>query len=193
MRLTLIIISFFLFFSACSQKIYDEPSVPTFGPSDYVPLSINARKLVIIKNWKMPGEEPFYEHLISPNPSSIMTDWASNILLPAGSSGELTFDIRKASIVIKEIYQADSIKEQFTDNQQKKIEVELAGQIMWLQPVTGQTGFLDARSVSSKTVPESSTALEFDVAVQETIFTALSGFDRKLRSEIESLSGMILY
>ena len=193
MRLTLIIISIFLFFSACSQKIYDEPMVPTFMPSDYPPLSINARKLVIIKNWKMPGEEPFYEHLISPNPSSILTEWAGNTLLPAGSSGEVTLDIRKASIVIKQIYQADSIKEQFTDSQQKKIEVELAGQIMWLQPITGQTGFLDARAVSSKTVPESSTALEFDVVVQETIFTALSGFDRKLRSEIESLSGMILY
>ena len=193
MRLTLIIISIFLFFSACSQKIYDEPMVPTFMPSDYPPLSINARKLVIIKNWKMPGEEPFYEHLISPNPYSILTEWAGNTLLPAGSSGEVTLDIRKASIVIKEIYQVDSIKEQFTDSQQKKIEVELAGQIMWLQPITGQTGFLDARAVSSKTVPESSTALEFDVAVQETIFTALSGFDRKLRSEIESLSGMILY
>ncbi len=192
MRLTFITISIFLFFSACSQKIYDEPLVPEFASSDYVPLSINARKLIIIQNWKMPGEEPFYEHLISPNPSSILTDWAGNTLLPTGSSGEVTLDIRKASIVIKEIYQADTIKGQFTDNQLNKIEVELAGQIMWLQPVTGQTGFLDARAISSTTVPESSTALEFEVAVQETILSALGGFDGKLRLEIESLNGMIL-
>ena len=192
MRLTFIIISTFLFFSACSPKIYDEPLVPEFQPSDYAPLSINARKLVIIQNWKMPGEEPFYEHLISPNPSSIVTDWAGNTLIPAGSSGEGTLDIRKASVVITEIYQADKITEQFTDNQQNKIEVELTGQIMWLQPVTGQTGFLDARAISSTTVPESSTALEFEVGVQDTILSALSGFDKKLRSEIESLNGMLL-
>ena len=192
MRLSIIIISIFLFFSACSQKIYNEPLVTAFQPSDYVPLSINARKLVIIQNWKMPGEEPFYEHLISPNPSSILTDWAGNTLMPAGSSGEVTLDIRKASIVITDIYQADKITEQFTDNQESKIEVELAGQIMWLQPVTGQTGFLDARAISSTTVPESSTALEFDVAVHESILSALAGFDRKFRSEIENLNGMIL-
>ena len=192
MRLTFIIISIFLFFSACSQKIYDEPIVPAFQPLDYGPLSINARKLVIIQNWKMPGEKPFYEHLISPNPSSILTDWAGNTLLPAGSSGEVTLDIRKASVIITDIYQADKITEQFTDNQQNKIEVELAGQIMWLQPVTGQTGFLDARAISSTTVPESSTAVEFDVAVQKTILSALSGFDKKLRLEIESLNGMLL-
>ena len=192
MRLTFIIISTFLFFPACSPKIYDEPLVPEFQPSDYAPLSINARKLVIIQNWKMPGEEPFYEHLISPNPSSIVTDWAGNTLIPAGSSGEVTLDIRKASVVITEIYQADKITEQFTDNQQNKIEVELTGQIMWLQPVTGQTGFLDARAISSTTVPESSTALEFEVGVQDTILSALSGFDKKLRSEIESLNGMLL-
>ena len=65
MRLSIIIISICLFFSACSQKIYNAPLVPAFQPSDYVPLSISARKLVIIQNWKMPGEEPFYEHLIS--------------------------------------------------------------------------------------------------------------------------------
>ena len=192
MRLSIIIISIFLFFSACSQKIYDEPIVPAFQPLDYRPLSINARKLVIIQNWKMPGEKPFYEHLISPNPSSILTDWAGNTLLPAGSSGEVTLDIRKASVIITDIYQADNITDQFIDNQQNKIEVELAGQLMWLQPVTGQTGFLDARAVSSTTVPESSTAVEFDVAVQKTILSALSGFDKKLRLEIESLNGMLL-
>ena len=63
---------------------------------------------------------------------------------------------------------------------------------MWLQPVTGQSGFLDARAFSSTTVPESSTAVEFDVAVQETILSALAGFDRKFRLEIENLNGMIL-
>ena len=89
-----------IFFSACSQKIYDEPKIPTFQTSDYLPLSINARKLVVIQNWKMPGEEPFNEHLIMPNPSSVITEWASKTLLPAGSSGDLTLDIRRASIII---------------------------------------------------------------------------------------------
>ena len=68
----------------------------------------------------------------------------------------------------------------------------MAGQIMWMQPVTGQTGFLDARSKSSTTVAESISPIEFDVAVQETILSALTGFDRKLRSEIDNLDGMVL-
>ena len=68
----------------------------------------------------------------------------------------------------------------------------MAGQIMWIQPVTGQTGFLDARSKSSTTVSESSSPLDFDIAIQETILSALAGFDRKLRLEIENLDGMIL-
>ena len=68
----------------------------------------------------------------------------------------------------------------------------MAGQIMWIQPVTAQTGFLNARSKSSTTVSESSSPLDFEIAVQETILSALAGFDRKLRLEIENLDGMIL-
>ncbi len=192
MRFTIILFSAFLFLSGCSQKIYDEPKIPTFQNSDYLPLSINARKLVIIQNWKMPGKKPFNEHLISPNPSSVITDWASNTLMPAGSSGELTLDIRKASVIITDIQQADSLTGQFTDNQKSKIEVEMAGQIMWMQPVTGQTGFLDARSKSSTTIAESASPLEFDIAVQETILSALKGFDGKFRLEINNLDGMAL-
>ena len=90
-----------IFFSACSQKIYDEPKIPTFQASDYLPLSINARKLVVIQNWKMPGEEPFNEHLIMPNPSSVITEWASKTLLPAGSSGDLTLDIRRHQLLLQ--------------------------------------------------------------------------------------------
>ena len=192
MRLIITIFSVFLFFSGCSQKIYDEPEIPKFQTSDFVPLSINARKLFIIQNWEMPGVEPFNEHLITPNPSSVMTEWASNTLIPAGSSGDLTLDIRRASIIITDIQQADSITGQFTDNQKNKIKVEMAGQIMWIQPVTGQTGFLDARSKSSTTVAESVSPLEYDVAVQETILSALAGLDKKFRLEIENLNGMLL-
>ena len=68
----------------------------------------------------------------------------------------------------------------------------MAGQIMWIQPVTGQTGFLDARSKSSTTVAESVSPLEYDVAVQETILSALAGLDKKFRLEIENLNGMLL-
>lgn len=192
MRFSILTMLLCIFFSACSQKIYDEPKIPTFQTSDYLPLSINARKLVVIQNWKMPSEEPFKEHLVMPNPSSVITEWASNTLLPAGSSGDLTLDIRRASIIITDIQQADSITGQFKDNQKSKIEVEMAGQIMWIQPVTAQTGFLDARSKSSTTVSESSSPLDFEIAVQETILSALAGFDRKLRLEIENLDGMIL-
>lgn len=192
MRLTIFILSFLLLFSACSQKIYNTPDVPGFQTSDYEPLAINARKLVIIQNWKMPAVEPFKEHLIQPNPASVLSEWASNTLKPAGSSGELTLDIRKASIIITDIQQADSLANQFKDNQQKRIEVEMAGQLMWIQPVTSQTGFLDARSISSTTVAESSTTAEFDAAVQETILAVLAGFERKLREEIENLNGMLL-
>ena len=101
MRFSILTFLLCIFFSACSQKIYDEPKIPTFQTSDYLPLSINARKLVVIQNWKMPGEEPFNEHLILPNPSSVITEWASNTLLPAGSSGDLTLDIRRASIILQ--------------------------------------------------------------------------------------------
>ena len=166
--------------------------MPGFQTSDYEPLAINARKLVIIQNWKMPAVEPFKEHLIQPNSASVLSEWASNTLQPAGSSGELTLDIRKASIIITDIQQADSLANQFKDNQQKRVEVEMAGQLMWIQPVTSQTGFLDARSISSTTVAESSTTAEFDAAVQETILAVLAGFDRKLREEIENLNGMLL-
>ncbi len=45
---------------------------------------------------------------------------------------------------------------------------------------------------ASKTLPESSRPVDYDVAIQETILLALAKLDQELRAKIAAVDGLIL-
>ena len=176
--------------TAC--QTVDLPPPPKFEASAYAPLSLNARKLDIISNWVMPLEDPYQEHLLQPNPSDVLTDWAARVLLPAGGSGELVLDISEASVTVSDLPKSEKFLDSFNDRQDSIIRVTYSAMLMWLQPVGGQQAAIEVRSSATQTLAESSRPIDYDVAIQETILSALAEMDQKLRVEIATIDGLVL-
>ena len=188
-RLFIIVGSVFIL-TACQTT--ELPAPPKFEASAYAPLSLNARKLDIINNWIMPLQDPYQEHLLQPKPSDVLADWASRVLLPTGGSGELILDISEASVTISDLPKSETLLDSFTDRQDSIVRVTYSAMLMWIQPVGGQQAAVEVRASASQTLPESSRPVDFDVAIQEAILSALAEMDQKLRVEIAGLNGLVL-
>lgn len=193
------ILRFFSFFAVLSMlgllagcQATDLPAPPKLQDVAYTPMALNARKLDIINNWAMPMEEPYQEHLLTPNPSDVLTDWAARVLLPAGGSGDLTLEISKGSVTITELAQSVKLLDSLNDQQESIIKVSYTVLLVWVQPVGGRQAAIEVQASASKTLPESSRPVDYDVAIQETILLALAKLDQELRAKIAAVDGLVL-
>ena len=107
------------------------PVPPTTTADAFVPLAMNARRLEIIDNWQMPVEPPYIGHRAQTLPSNLLANWASQVLQPAGGSGELVFDISRAAVTRIALPLEAGIKTLLTDQQESKIKAEFDVKIMW--------------------------------------------------------------
>ena len=168
------------------------PLPPTTTVDEFVPLALNARRLEIIDNWQMPVEPPYVGHRSQTLPSNLLATWASQILQPAGGSGELVFDITRASVTRVALPLEAGIKTLLTDQQESKIKAEFDVKIMWLQPVGGSQALLQLRADHSVTIPESASAVDFQNAIQLALTGALTSLDQQTRAELVQINKIIL-
>lgn len=192
MRITAVpILCLVLLMSACTATSTPPPKVMVSNEA-FSSVPLNARRLEIIENWQMPVEAPYIGHLQQPLPSSLVANWASSVLTPAGGSGELILDISRAAVTKEKLPQQVGIANALTDQQDSRIRVEFEAQLMWLQPVGGAQAMVRLSSSHSVTIPESSSANDVQRAVNESLQTALAGLDRQARAELAKLDGIIL-
>ena len=188
----LILIPLALVSMAACQTTTSLPAPPKFSASAYDPMALNARKLDIVNNWQMPMKNPYQQHLHSPNPTDILNDWASRVLLPAGGSGELTLDVIEASVTLTDLAKSETLLDSFSDQQESLVRVTYHVMLIWLQPVGGQQGAVELRATASQSLPESARPADYDVAIQDTILSALAQLDNELRAEIQAVNGLVL-
>ena len=168
------------------------PVSPITTADEFAPLTINARRLEIIDNWQMPLESPYIGHRAQTSPSNILGKWASRVLQPAGGSGELVFDISRASLTRVALPLEVGITTLLTDQQESKINAEFDVKIIWLQPVGGSQAFVKLRANHSVTIPESASAVEFQNAMQLALMGALTSLDQQARAELAQINKIIL-
>lgn len=164
---------------------------PKYEPAEFASLRVDARKLEIIENWQMPMEPPFVEHTLVPDLSSMVVDWAKYVLVPVGGSGEVVLDIAQASVQITDLPQGTAFLDVFADQQESKIRVDIVAKLMWIQPVGGKQGIVDVNSTTTRTLPESSTPNERQIAVRETMLEAVNIFDTEARRKISTITDII--
>ena len=174
---------------AC-QTTKPSPPVNTF--EGFLPLTINARRLEIIDNWQMPVQPPYIGHRAHILPSNLLANWAAQVLLPAGGSGELVFDISRASVRQIALPMKAGIENFLTDQQENKISAEFDVKIMWLQPVGGSQALVQLRADHSVTIPESATATDLQNAIQAALMGALTALDQKARAELHKIDTIVL-
>lgn len=178
--------------AGCGTTSGELKAPPKFTKADYIPIHLNARRLEIVENWQMPMQTPYIGHLQNPYPSNVVAEWAATVLVPAGGSGEIIFDISRAAVTEIRLPMKTGLKSTFTDEQSLKIKAELEARLMWLQPVGGSQALANLSASYSVTIAESATANDYNSAVQEALLNALGELDRKARSELQGIEQIIL-
>jgi hypothetical protein len=176
-----------IFLGACGATTTTVPAPPKLDVDSFQPLRMNARRMEIIENWQMPVVAPYIGYLANPAPSNVVIDWASRILLPAGGSGELVLDISRASLTRTKLARSANLNSLITDEQESKIEAQIEARLIWLQPVGGFQGMIELSARHSVTIPESSSANDLNVAVQDALLVAVNLLDKQAREEIAKI------
>ena len=188
-RLLVIILVAFAGLAACQTTA---PTPPVTTADKFAPLAINARRLEIIDNWQISVEAPYVGHRAQTLPSNLLADWAAQVLQPAGGSGELIFDMSRASVIRIELPMKVGIANLLTDQQESKIKAEFDVNIIWLQPVGGNQARVELRADHSVTIPESATANDLQTAIQTALVRALKKLDQQARLELAKISNITL-
>ena len=162
-----------------------------YNPAEFAPLRVDARKLEIIENWQMPMEPPFIEHTLMPDLSSMVVDWAKYVLVPVGGSGEVVLDIAQASVQLTDLPQGTGFLDVFSDQQESKIRVDIVAKLMWIQPVGGKQGIVDVNAATTRTLSESSTPNDRQVAVREAMLEAVQLLDIEARQKVMTIADII--
>ena len=155
-------------------------------------LPLNARQLEIIENWEMPIKPPYIGHLQQPYPGNLVSQWATQVLMPAGGSGEMILDITRAAVTKIKLPPQTGLVNALSDKQDSEIRVEFEAKLMWLQPVGGSQAMIKLASSHSVTIPESSSANDVQRAVNECLNKALAGLDNQARIELAKIDNVIL-
>ena len=189
MRITTLLFSLvtMVFLGACGASTTTVTAPPQLEVDKFQPLRMNARRMEIIENWQMPVEAPYIGYLANPAPSNVVIDWASRILLPAGGSGELVLDISRASLTRTKLARSAGLNSLITDEQESKIEAQIEARLIWLQPVGGFQGMIELSARHSVTIPESSSANDLNIAVQEALLVTVDLLDKQAREEIAKI------
>ena len=189
MRITTLFFSIvtLVFLGACGASTTTVIVPPKLEVDKFQPLRMNARRMEIIENWQIPVEAPYIGYLANPAPSNVVIDWASRILLPAGGSGELVLDISRASLTRTKLARSAGLNSLITDEQESKIEAQIEARLIWLQPVGGFQGMIELSARHSVTIPESSSANDLNIAVQEALLVTVDLLDKQAREEIAKI------
>jgi len=165
-------------------------TLPEFDAHEFGALRIDARHLQIVENWVMPMQPPYIEHTLSPSPSEMVVEWASNVLVPIAGSGEVVLDIQRASVMVTEMPQSKALLDVFKDQQAFKMRVDIEADLSWIQPVGGKRAFIELSASAADTVEESASPNGFDIAMREMMNRAIALLDQKARQKIAEIEGM---
>jgi hypothetical protein len=176
---------------ACTTTSSPPPPV-SVQSAGFGAIALNARQLEIIENWQMPIKPPYIGHLQQPYPGNLVSQWATQVLMPAGGSGEMVLDITRAAVTKVKLPPQTGLANALSDQQDSEIRVEFEAKLMWLQPVGGSQAMIKLASSHSVTIPESSSANDVQRAVNDCLNKALAGLDNQARIELAKIDNVIL-
>ena len=177
--------------NGCANPPPAAPLLPKYDATGFESIRVDARKLEIIENWQMPMKAPFIEHTLMPDLSSMVVDWAKYALVPVGGSGEVVLDISQASVQVTDLPQGTALLEVFSDQQESKIRVDIVTKLMWIQPVGGKQSIVDVIASTTRTLSESKTPNERQIAVREVMIEAVNLLDIEARKQISNIPEII--
>ena len=87
--------------------------------------------------------------------------------------------------------QGTALLDVFSDQQESKIRVDIVTKLMWIQPVGGKQGIVDVIASTTRTLSESKTPNERQIAVREVMIEAVNLLDIEARKQITNIAEII--
>ena len=117
----------------------------------------------IINEYTAPGAKPFIDHILNPNPTQQVIDWASDILTPADARGNLLITITRAAMTEEHLEGEESIKGFFTNEQTRKVRIELEAYFSFGHPQNNRSATLTVQAAYETTIAENTTPRDADL------------------------------
>ncbi len=185
-------LAIFLILSGCnSTQQTQSTALPVFDTSAYQAMRVDARQLEVVENWKMPMAPPYIEHKLSPSLSSLLVDWASDVLVPVGGSGSIVLEITQASVKSSDLAKGEKLSDNFKDRQEAEIRADVKAKLIWTQPVGGQQATIELAAHSSVTVKESATPNERDMAAHDMMVAVVGMINAQAGKEMAGVAGIL--
>ena len=92
---------------------------------------------------------------------------------------------------ITDLPQGTTFLDVISDQQEIKIHVDIVTKLMWIQPVGGKQGIVDVNASITRTLSESKTPNERQIAVREAMVEAVNMLDIEARRKISTIADMI--
>ena len=94
------------FLNGCKSATVTPVTMTAIG----APIPLGISSIDIINEYTAPGAKPYIDHILNPNPTQQVTDWASDILTPADARGNLLITITRAAMTEEHLEGEESIK-----------------------------------------------------------------------------------
>ena len=152
-------------------------------------ISLGVSSIDIINEYNAPGANPYIDHLMTPNPTSQITDWAGKILTPVDDRGNLLITITRAALTEDQLEGEDSIKGFFTNEQTRVVRAELEAYFSFSHPESNRSASLTVKAEFETTIAENSTPNEADTIRLDVIRESIGRFDMEFRRQLDMVSG----
>lgn len=172
-----------LVLAACETKV----AVPSYADLTFAhrpPIALDVAEIRIVEEFKSSGALPNVEGEFPVPPARMAANWARDRLNPVGSSGELVFTIRDASVVEVPLEQTEGFSGLVTVEQAERYEAKLIVTLEAVNPSLGITANATSTIERSRTMAEDVTLNEREAIWYEMTEAMGNDLDAQLEASL---------
>ena len=178
-------VSSVFFLNGCKSATVTPVAMTAIG----APIPLGISSIDIINEYTAPGAKPYIDHILNPNPIQQVTDWASDILTPADARGNLLITITRAAMTEEHLEGEESIKGFFTNEQTRKVRIELKAYFSFGHPQNNRSATLTVQAAYETTIAENTTPRDADLIRKAVMEEGMGKFDAEFRRQLDMVSG----
>ena len=164
------------------------PSYPVLTFVRRAPIKLNVAEVAWFDEFVMSGTAPNVEHLAPIAPGPVATRWARDVLQAGGTSGKAHFSVNDASIVESKLKKQGGLKGVFTNDQDRRFDVSIAGTLVIYSPTGKRLGTAEASATRFATLAERASLQDRDALlyalVEKTSLDFADAIEGAIRSKL---------
>ena len=164
------------------------PSYPVLTFVRRAPIKLNVAEVAWFDEFVMSGTAPNVEHLAPIAPGPVAVRWARDVLSAAGATGKAHFTVTEASIVENKLKKQGGLKGAFTNDQDRRFDVTIAGTLIVYGAAGQRVGQAEASATRFATLAERASLQDRDALlyaiVEKTSLDFAAAIEGAIRSRL---------